>query len=383
VLPRDPDSGVSQLSYYDTGVGSLGQYGGPSNRLLSLSDKVLGGAWGAGFEANIEEAVTFLAHNYRPEDDVFVFGFSRGAAQARGLTRFIDWMGGLPAKGDAYFIPLFFRDYANSCGTADPADTKTAGGHRPREDLRPFRVTLLGVWDTVMALGSRFRALKKTSSEKRSFHVGSTPAECVLHARQALAVDEERYDFRPEIWKGTRAAPGQTLEQRWFPGVHSNVGGGYVDDGLANLSYHWMLREAETLGLATDSEYTKHFRPYPQDRLYNSKTVLYRGLEAIRFRWGRGVRPLVGHPDSSNLELDRSVIHRLISRPEDHDEMDSLYRPGNLLELLATKPDLGAYLASIEGLRSEYQTLPEDVHSAIATMREGSSSVSTRQQGEI
>ncbi|HEY2737209.1 MAG TPA: DUF2235 domain-containing protein [Thermoanaerobaculia bacterium] len=75
------------------------------------------------------------------------------------------------------------------------------------------------------------RYLLSTNSPSSLCHLTreSTNSKCVQHARQALAIDEVRYDFRPEIWRGNR--DGQTLEQRWFAGVPSNVGGGYVDDG--------------------------------------------------------------------------------------------------------------------------------------------------------
>jgi len=369
VLPHDPQDGTTQLSYYDIGVGSLGRYPGLSNRLLSTSDKILGGAWGAGFEANIEQAATFLAHNYREGDAVFVFGFSRGASEARGLTRFLDWMGGLPTKRDAYFLPLFFGDYVRSAGRADPAATTTSSGHGPRDPLQPIEITMLGVWDTVMALGSRFRATTGTSVESRSFHIGPAPAECVRHARHALAVDEQRYDFRPEIWR--RALDGQSLVQRWFPGVHSNVGGGYLEDGLANLSFRWMLREAEALGLAVDSDYAKFFKPYPQARQHRSRTLIYQVGETLLRRRDKGIRPIAGHGPEANLDLDKSVIHRMVSDPgEPHfDQLTEPYRPDNVLRFLAEQPSLSSYLASIDGLAPEFRTLPPDVAEKVEKLR--------------
>jgi uncharacterized protein (DUF2235 family) len=344
VLPHDPATPADQITYYDIGVGALSKYPGTSNTLLRLSDNVLGGAWGAGFEANIEDAATFLVHNYRADDQVYVFGFSRGAAQARGLTRFLDWLGGLPAKGDAYFMPLFFRHYITTSGQGEPGDVTTATGHRPDEPLVPVVIEFLGVWDTVMALGSRFRASRGTSVGERSFHVGEKPAQCVRHARQALAIDEQRYDFRPEVWLGH--SEGQTLEQRWFPGVHSNVGGGYVKDGLANLSLRWLLDEAARSGLATDREFTKHYRPYPQAKLYQSKTRLYRVLEAVRLRRNRGIRSLEGFPSDANLLLDKSAVHRMLSDPGEHEQLDA-YEPKNVAVFLRARPDLSTYLASI------------------------------------
>lgn len=369
VAPLDERGGVHQVVYYGIGIGAQGLYPGISNRLLRLVDSKLGGAWGAGFERNVEDALGFLVHNYRECDQVFLFGYSRGAAQARALTRFLDWLGGLPAKRDAYWLPHLYRTYIVAAGRTDagPALARIAG--KLQAPLAPIAIDLLGVWDTVMALGSRFRAARGTGTSVpgRSFHVGDTPARCVLHARQALAIDESRYDFRPEIWRDRH--DHQTLEQRWFPGTHGNVGGSLVRDGLANLSLRWMLDETAARGLAIDEHYTKFYRPHPQALLVQSRTVGYRLLEAVRLRFGRGERVLDGYPERAGVTLDKSAIHRLAADPAQHQELD-LYRPRNLLAHLARQPDLDAYLASL-GLPPEQRRLPGDVVRAIKQSASG------------
>jgi len=88
VLPQTGDGG-EQVVYYDIGVGSLARYPGAANRLLAVADRLLGGGWGAGFESQVEKALGFLVVNHRPEDELYVFGFSRGAAAAQALTRFL------------------------------------------------------------------------------------------------------------------------------------------------------------------------------------------------------------------------------------------------------------------------------------------------------
>ena len=252
VLPKD-SSGVGQLTYYDSGVGALGLYPGLSNAILEFVDSKLGRYAGAGFEANVEQAVTFLAHNYTPAAQVYIFGFSRGAAQARAVTRFLSWMGGVPTKADAYYIPAFFRHYIAKRGKGSVRKIRSSQGDVPADRIVPVKVTFLGVWDTVMALGSRFRTREKTSVEEMSFHVGNQPATCVQHARQAIAIDEQRADFQPEIWLS--AAEEQTLEQRWFAGAHANVGGSYGNDGMANCALHWIVGEAKAHGLEIDEEF--------------------------------------------------------------------------------------------------------------------------------
>ncbi len=345
VLPFDErDGGTVQVTHYDAGVGALGKYPGFTNSLLRFVDATLGGAWGAGFEANIEQAVTFLSNNYLPADPVFVFGFSRGAAQAQALTRFIDWMGGVPRRGDAYFVPLLFQAYITSEGKGLASSVTTSSGGTA--EILPLEVTFLGLFDTVMSLGSRLRARDAKTRTERSFHVGSRPANCVVHARQALAIDERRYDFLPEVW--LEGAPGRSLEQRWFAGVHSNVGGGYLEDGLANVPLQWLADEAADAGLALDRKFLGEFDAYAYGRQYSSQSLLYRVLDRLRGR--DGSRRLVGYPPATQLSVDYHVIHRLAHKPTkgDKHQMTKLYRPANLLEYLAQQPDLDAYLASLE-----------------------------------
>lgn len=386
VLPFDDGSGREQVTYYDIGVGSLSKFPGTSNRLLSTADKLLGGAFGAGFESNVEDALSFLVHNQLPGDEVFVFGFSRGAATARALTRFLDWSGGLPPKGDAYYLPRFFREYLVSRGTVSASevrraiDAERAAEPRPKEPLGPFQrvdIAFLGVWDTVMALGSRFRAAgESTATASRSFHVGSRPADCVRHARQALAIDEARYDFRPEVW--TDRHPHQTLEQRWFAGVHSNVGGGYVDDGLANLAFHWILDAAVERGLAVSGSFAEVYKGYPQDRLYRSESWMYRLLDAARLRFGRGRRSLSDWPVSAGLSLSPAVIHRLQADPEARKpngelrfpDLRQLYRPENVLRFLACQSDLDRYLEELGLADPSARALPADVVRRLAELRQ-------------
>jgi uncharacterized protein (DUF2235 family) len=381
VMPFDAKAGRVQVAYYDIGVGSLAEYPGTSNALLHWSDRVLGGAYGAGFEGNVENALHFLVLNFEKGDDVFVFGFSRGAATARAVTNFLDWNGGLPEKEDAYYLPRLFRAYVISHGAAgvaqkelDAINTDRATLEHPAKPalkpFRPVRVAYLGVWDTVMALGSRFRAAHETTSAaSRSFYAGTTPAACVEYARQALAIDEARFDFRPEVWKGKRG--GQRMEQRWFAGVHSNVGGGYGNDGLANITFHWILDGAREQGLNIDEEYVSFFRPFARHSLYQSSSALYTTLEFLRGRVGRGKRSLVDAMAQGNADIDKSVIDRMQAAPgdlstgKDDQPVTKPYRPENVMVFLAAQPDVDAYLKKI-GAKG---ALPDDVKKHIEELR--------------
>jgi uncharacterized protein (DUF2235 family) len=382
VVPQDGD--VQQVTYYAIGVGSLGEYPGTASKLLTKADKILGGAFGAGFEGNVEGAVHFLTLNYEPGDEVFIFGFSRGAGTARAVTRFLDWSGGVPPKLDAYYLPILFRRYIAERGApqAFQAAMGEINGRRAKRNqppLAPFipvRVKYLGIWDTVMALGSRFHASgASTSDASRTYHAGTVPAKCVETARHALAVDEIRFHFRPEIWSGHNPV---THQQRWFPGVHSNVGGGYDRDGLANVAFHWVLDGAKAAGLAVDPQFVSFFRPFPLHSLYESSSLMYRVVDIVKFRVGRGKRSMLAHP---TVDLDPSVIVRMQASEEDIAKygsdpkaIKSLYRPENVIELLASKPDLASYLKSL-GIE---QPLPPDVEESIRKRKaRGSAGVSS------
>ena len=166
---------------------------------------------------------------------------------------------------------------------------------------------------------------------------------------------------------GSAARSHQTLEQRWFAGSHSNVGGGYVKDGLANIPFRWLTDEAEVLGLAIDHDYLKQFKPYPQAQLYPSSSFWYSLLELVRLRIGGGGRSLDGHPPSSALSLDRSVVHRLRADPAGHPQLEP-YRPDNVIRFLASQEDLPGFLAEL-GLKPDECQLPDDLMESIAASR--------------
>ncbi len=365
------DRGGPQISYYLTGVGAVARYPGFSNAIYTFMDRLLGGVWGAGFESNVEAAVTFLAQNYEDGDEVFIFGFSRGAATARGVTQFLSWAGGLPVKDDSYYLPLLFHEFIRVRGDGDAqgwlAAENAKRADEGRAPLSPFNhvpVNYLGVWDTVMALGSRFEATGvKNATGSRSFYVDFQPAKDVQSTRQALAIDERRNDFRPEIWRSAR--PGQKMLQRWFPGVHSNVGGGYRHDGLANGAMRWLVDGAEESGLALDVSFLRFYRPYPQDTLYNSYTWGARLIDTLRFRGNAGIRDISGHPPEAKLSIDSSVALRMISDSQATEADGELrypnmegeaYRPDNMLEFLACDPSAVPLMNELSGsLRTEEQ----------------------------
>lgn len=349
--------GRHQVVYYDTGVGSMSKHPGFGNRLLRSIDKTAGGMWGAGFESNVEDALTFIINNYNPAkgnkkaDEILVFGFSRGAATARALTQFISWMGGMPVKSDSYFLPKLFRIYIKAKGKTTFAKAKEkinkeidqvneSRTHKipyPFKDWQEIRIKFLGVWDTVMALGGRVITMKS-----RKFYLSDQPAKCVDHARQALAIDEKRYDFLPEVWQSP-SFDGQTLEQQWFAGVHSNVGGGYANDGLANITLHWMVDCIQEVlkEFKINKSFLGKYRAFPQDEMVDSKTTFYKGKDF--FMRKKGMRKIVTELDNgyeqSGLKVHDTVRTRMNTDFQQKEHMNERYQPKNLIKYLSKFSD--------------------------------------------
>jgi uncharacterized protein (DUF2235 family) len=291
--------GVSQLVYYHFGVGTH----------WSLSDRWLGGGFGIGLTRNVIDLYMWLVYNYANQDELFLFGFSRGAYSVRSLAGLIRQIGFLP-KDEAFYIPDAERLYRTR------ADAATIGAFRARHRTRTPDIALIGVWDTVGSLGIPIPLFNWLSLRHFEFHdVGL--AASVRNARHALAIDERRKPFRPTLWTGPFEAH-QTVKQRWFAGVHTNIGGGYDKDGLANVALRWMVNEAKALKLDVDSDFLAPYRPYAGDELRNSMTWKYR-------LFGSYARPICQlSPDTESV--DRSVYARYRD--------DKTYRPKNLVDLI-------------------------------------------------
>lgn len=224
--------GIPQVSYYHFGVGAGS---GVFNRLQ--------GATGAGLSEIVREGYQYLATNWVPGDEIFIFGFSRGAYTARSIAGLIDEIGMLTREGLPY-LPAIYSDvkhkydpnYVSKNPDAPFPDKPSAANPAYVEELARRRLTRLhvpikvvGVFETVGALGtpkigwlSRLGLQSKTQKDL-AFH-DTALSNCVENAFQALALDERRFAFQPTLWEKME---GNTtvLRQVWFPGAHSNVGG--------------------------------------------------------------------------------------------------------------------------------------------------------------
>jgi uncharacterized protein (DUF2235 family) len=232
-----------QLVHYETGVGT------------SADERLIGGGFGYGLSRNIRNGYRFLAEYYDPGDRVYLFGFSRGAYTARSLAGLIHNCGILRQRcvGQVDAAFAFYRDRTNQ------THPKTIASHLFREmySHADSKVFFTGVWDTVGALGipeqvPGWKELSKVFTgweQMWGFHDTRLGPD-VTFAYQALAIDEQRPPYQPTLWmQDENASDEQTLEQVWFAGVHSEIGGGTIDASLSDISFLWMLDKARAAGV--------------------------------------------------------------------------------------------------------------------------------------
>ncbi len=257
------DGNIPQIVYYGQGVGT-------GNSL----DRFTGGAFGKGVDDNIFDAYRFLIANYEPGDEICLFGFSRGAFTARSIAGMIRKCGILAQEHILRYVnavALYQNDEnPNSDRPAEFRSRYSVNG----ENRTPIR--FIGVWDTVGALGIPLRGLRWFTRGKYQFH-DTELSRSVRHACHALAIDERRNPFKPTLWE-YKPKEHQTMEQVWFPGVHTNIGGGYPDYSLSDITLEWMIGKAESAGVVFDDHVGKSrpVTPGRSGKIYQSKKGFYR-----------------------------------------------------------------------------------------------------------
>jgi uncharacterized protein (DUF2235 family) len=389
----DENSGSrEQRRFYDEGVGT--QWG----------ERVRGGVFGIGLDHNIRQGFAWLgsqfalaASNAKDEDgfligpDIFLFGFSRGAFTARSLGGLINYLG-LPKLGslkapdpnaNTHEDPAVLRAWDLYSARPTAADREGAKGKAPDDPLvkkinqhdadvatfraangyHPARIHFLGVWDTVGALGiprvfdnlSFFRP-----STKYRFH-DTRLGRCVRFAYHAAAIDEERESYCVTLWTGKETTTKE-VEQRWFPGAHADVGGGYEDDLLPDPPLAWMATKAAERGLhflndralidpGTNAPYPAIDRPpaaFDLDgREYLSPVHdsyaeflggAYRLLRSLPGAGGRVFRRMLVEQDGINQTVDPVANKKLAA--------DRDYRPPNLAQ--AGRLDVNYHVAFLD-----------------------------------
>jgi uncharacterized protein (DUF2235 family) len=289
----------SQYVFYDPGVGTLSQ----SDKWSEIRYKfkgVLGLATGYGLDDNILKAYAFLIDHYQDGDQIFLFGFSRGAYSVRALAGFM------------HLIGLLRPHQKNLCGYAlaaykqstDKNDLTIGWRFQKVTSARQVPIKFVGVWDTVASvLVPRSDRLFIPSLQTLPY-TRKNPSVQVF--RQAMAIDERRRMFRLNRWeepqkfianpfKNVSTHPEQDIKQVWFAGVHSDIGGGYPEpkSGLSKFPLSWMIEEAVNHGLLIDKANFNHMvnghnrpkssfdyvAPDPAVKINNSMTMGWKPLE--------------------------------------------------------------------------------------------------------
>ncbi len=189
------------------------------------------------------------------------------------------------------------------------------------------RIEMIGVWDTVGALGIPLRGLRSLTRKKHQFH-DTELSGIVRRACHALAIDEHRGPFAPTLWSPA-SKPGQTIEQVWFCGAHSDVGGGYAETGLSDAALEWMLAQAKAAGLAQDlaTIAALPLQADPRGMLHDSKKGLYNLTPGIDRPIGWAIKKPDAIDDAPPVPDPTQSIHPTVLARWDGDPS---YRPANL-----------------------------------------------------
>ena len=327
LLPIDIE-GTPQLLCYLEGVGTHD------------GEWLRGGMFGLGISRNIREAYEFLVDAYEPGDEIWIFGFSRGAFTARSLAGMIRNSGLLVSKHKDQIGPAMSL-YRNRYDDTAP-DAPRARIFRNKYSYEPG-IKFIGVWDTVGALGvpGVHLWLARLLRIEWQFHDVEL-SRSVENAYHALAIHEKRSDFSPTLWKKQDwpEASKQALEQVWFTGVHSDIGGGYAQAGLSDIALLWMVEKARSCGLGFREDFLKDTRwvaPDVNAMPHDSFDFPFSWLDTFRRRkgdrsykakglnTGEGIHPsVVAHyqrgkmswPPSFVPELDGMVKEGIVWSPE-------------------------------------------------------------------
>ncbi len=288
----EKDEPDKQRVYYDTGVGS------------HWYDRIRGGVSGRGLSKNIREAYFEICKYYEEGDKVSIFGFSRGAYTARSLSGMI-YSCGIIRKEE-----LTDNKIAEAFDIYKKADKPTRYAYKAKNLL--CEIEVLGVWDTVGALGIPISFFKKFTNRFLQFHDTKINKE-VKHAYHALAIDEQRETFRPTLWNVRAGNSHQTIEQVWFAGVHSDVGGGYMQREHSDISFKWMINKIKDKILLDDSAY-----PYSED-------ITKEVHDSYKFYYGAKERRVASATEVNTPCVHKSVLQKLHTLPQ--------YRPLALVDV--------------------------------------------------
>ena len=340
------EDGIPQEAFYDEGVGTR------------WYDRLSGGAFGAGLSNNVRNGYRWLVERYNRGDEIFIFGFSRGAFTARSLAGLLARCGLLEPDAPISFAQLYERYQRGN--DARPIYQLI----REREDSINFDfeekallrhsyykrnlIKMVGVWDTVGSIGVPFGRVRGVSRRTLRFH-NTRLSRAIEHSYQALALDEYRQPYWAVLWthfvpdgaNATQDEDTRVVEQRWFAGAHANLGGGYRSDLLPQRPLAWLQKKAIACRLtfrSTVRVYDDDLTVFPRDSysefLRGSWRILKFGRRYVRWvmadpayrpsRVVNGRKSTAGWVQTANERIDLSVFHRC--------QLDSKYRPRSLQE---------------------------------------------------
>ncbi|ACM21532.1 protein of unknown function, DUF2235-containing [Geotalea daltonii FRC-32] len=335
---------MKQVAFYDDGVGTANAFA-----------RVVGGAFGWGFSNNVKKMYRELVNVYEPGDKIFLFGFSRGAYTVRALAGFIQYCGVLDSSyynaqprdlltekiGESWdeFRTVAFRQKdADDRKRTIPSQEHIAAEwevakrrRREKHAVNPeecIDIAFIGVWDTVGAIGTPFDGLRDFIGRFiwPIWFADNTLGPEVAQACQALALDEERRTFHPELWNEKNGADTR-IKQVWFSGVHSNVGGGYPKQGMSLVTLDWMMNEASRAGLCfiqKDLDFVREHQDV-HDKMYDSRAGV-----AVYYRWSpRDLRKLCDEHNIPIPKLHVSIFERIANGTAGVNGADT-YSPGNI-----------------------------------------------------
>ena len=303
-----------QLVYSSQGVGTR------------IGEKVRGGIVGYGLDNEIVDAYTWLVQAYEEGDEIFIFGFSRGAYAARSLSGLISKCGVLRPGAPLSIEQLYARYRRRTEPTirtllvTDPARLAGIEERWLVAHCVPADVKFMGIWDTVGSVGNPLSSLRTRVAKYRFLDTHLYRSN--TYAFHALALDEQRRAFEPTFWTQTAdndkvaTCPRRSLdaiEQRWFVGAHANVGGGYPSDILAQAPLKWILDKAAQHGLAFRPGFSLD-APAPNAEIADSYAAFGPRLLRLftpRFHRPVGAPPAVGSERTTwriNETIDGSVF---------------------------------------------------------------------------
>jgi uncharacterized protein (DUF2235 family) len=341
--------GNPQITHYIAGIGTRRE-----------DEKFLGGAFGFGISENIKDAYAFIVSNYEVGDEIYLFGFSRGAYTARSIAGLIHNLGILN-RFNLPYVSIAYKHYKDKIVPWKPGGEESKKFREQYCHPYPTKIRFLGVWDTVGALGAPYGEILGRLLNvffKTGFH-DVTLSESVDAAYHALAADERRWPFRPTPMAFTEYHLKRNREsiadpkrgfplyaQRWFPGVHSNVGGGYQQHGLSDYALKWMAERAEENGLKLKNlpevqfAPDRSFAPDPTEKIENSQTLGYRIATVLLVKIPRllglkAVYPTKDHPLAKHINWIGDYVRPLGAQEDvgavtEKMGLDPRYRPANI-----------------------------------------------------